>query len=403
MNKAELLGREQRSDRLHRQVQQAIAHSTADACWSWPKQRFEELALALFEHQFQGCAAYGRYCRGRGVSPSSISSWREIPAVPTDVFRSVDLCSFPTQDSELLFMTSGTTSGSRGRHYLRRSDTYLASLSAWFRTFLLVGGAAPKVVVFAPSAAQDPSSSLSFMLQWAVDAEGAPGSGFFWDSQGPRLAAGLKAMRQAQDLAQPVLVLGTARALQALLEGLVSGALGDRLELPSGSLLMETGGFKGAARTLSRDLFYEGLSKVLGLPLAAIVSEYGMTELGSQGYQPCALTDHQPGTNEWSDLAASLPEGLDTAGQPRVFVFPPWCGVGAVDPQSLELLPDGERGLLRFWDLSNVDSICAIQTADVGVVRGGALSLLGRAPGATARGCSLAVDEVLKAASRTAE
>ncbi len=56
----------------------------------------------------------------------------------------------------------------------------------------------------------------------------------------------------------------------------------------------------------------------------------------------------------------------------------------------------GEIGLGRIVDLANVDSAVAIQTADrVRVLVEGQVELLGRLPGATARGCSIAIDEML--------
>ncbi len=388
-----------RSDALHEQLQRAISESVGDQRWVWSDERFDDLAGQVFEHQVLGNEAYSRYCRGRDVMPGDQGGWLDLPAVPTDVFRSVHLCTFPVEQSAVVFKTSGTTSGARGQHFLRRTDTYTASLALWMRTFLLPHGDEPRVVVLAPSAEQDAHSSLSFMLQWAVDIQGEAGSAFFWDSSGPLLAEAAQSLREASLEGQRVLVLGTARALQALLEGFVAGQLGAPPTLPVGSCLMETGGFKGAARTLSRELFYEGLSKALGLPLFTIISEYGMTELASQGYQPSLLMQVDREVKDYLHrLAAALPEGLDDEGLGRCFIFPPWCRVRSVDPQTLTILPEGERGLLRFWDLANVDSISVVQTADVGVVRGGAVVLAGRAPGATARGCSLAVDEVLAAA-----
>jgi hypothetical protein len=388
-----------RSDALHEQLQRAIAGSVGDQRWVWSDERFNKLSGQVFEHQALGSEAYSRYCRGRDVLPGAQGSWLDIPAVPTDVFRSLNLCSFPVEQSSVVFKTSGTTSGARGQHFLRRTDTYSASLALWMRTFLLPVDDEPRVVVLAPSAAQDAHSSLSFMLQWAVDVQGGPGSAFFWDSSGPMLVDAVQSLRAASIEGQPVLLLGTARALQALLEGFVAGQLGPPPTLPTGSRLMETGGFKGAARTLSREMFYEGLSKALGLPTFAIISEYGMTELASQGYQPSLLMKADGEVSDYLHrLAAALPEGLDDEGLGRCFIFPPWCRVRSVDPQTLKILPEGERGLLRFWDLANVDSISVVQTADVGVVGGGAMVLAGRAPEATARGCSLAVDEVLAAA-----
>jgi hypothetical protein len=49
-------------------------------------------------------------------------------------------------------------------------------------------------------------------------------------------------------------------------------------------------------------------------------------------------------------------------------------------------------------DLANFNSVTSILTEDVGVAAGDGFLLLGRAEGAQARGCSLAVEEFLQAA-----
>lgn len=344
------------SDPLHDAVQQAIA---ADA---WTDAVFEDLARRLFAHQFAGCAPYRRFCEGRGVTPDTLVDIDAIPAVPTDVFKTVPLATFPPEDAVATFLTSGTTVGTRGRHLLRRLDTYEASLAPWLRTWLAPDDE-PLVLALAPSFEDDPHSSLGYMISWAVEHVGAPGSRHCFTADGPDLAAFEDAIGDG-----PVLVLATARALQHALETRLAAG---PLPLPPGSRVMETGGFKGATRTLSREDFYAGLATGFAIPEAAIISEYGMTELGSQGY---------------------------ARGQ-RELVFPPWCRVSAVDPDTLGVLPDGQRGLLRFVDLVNVDSVIAVQTADVGVVTPKGVLLEGRAPGSTPRGCSLAVDEILRGVS----
>ena len=63
------------------------------------------------------------------------------------------------------------------------------------------------------------------------------------------------------------------------------------------------------------------------------------------------------------------------------------------------LVAAGERGILVHCDLANYNSVSTILTEDVGLWAGGGFLLLGRAEGAAAKGCSLAVDEFVKAAS----
>jgi len=67
----------------------------------------------------------------------------------------------------------------------------------------------------------------------------------------------------------------------------------------------------------------------------------------------------------------------------------------AVDPTTLEPVPDGEPGILCHVDLANALSVVAVQTEDVGVMEGRRFRLLGRAAGAEPRGCALALADLL--------
>jgi hypothetical protein len=68
-----------------------------------------------------------------------------------------------------------------------------------------------------------------------------------------------------------------------------------------------------------------------------------------------------------------------------------------VDPVNLEPVARGEQGLLRHFDLANVDSAMAVQTLDVGRELGDGFELLGRAHGAAQRGCSELMRDVTPA------
>jgi hypothetical protein len=137
--------------------------------------------------------------------------------------------------------------------------------------------------------------------------------------------------------------------------------------LPRGSRAMETGGFKGRARIVSREELYVRLCDRFGIGPEAIVAEYGMTELGSQYY------DRVPDDGPLSD---------------RRKVSPPWLRARVVGPDRATL-PYGEIGSILHVDLANRSSCIAIQTEDLGVQYDDGLVLLGRAADAELRGCSL--------------
>jgi hypothetical protein len=83
-------------------------------------------------------------------------------------------------------------------------------------------------------------------------------------------------------------------------------------------------------------------------------------------------------------------------------VEPPWARVVPVHPETLAPVEEGAIGIARIEDLANVDSAFAILAQDRVRRASGGFELLGRAPGAPARGCSIALDEILSGTERRA-
>ena len=137
---------------------------------------------------------------------------------------------------------------------------------------------------------------------------------------------------------------------------------------------MQTGGYKGKSREVAPGALRSSVAGAFAVDERAVVGEYGMTELSSQF---------------WEATAAS------PGARPGVYVEPPWARVVPVDPVTLAPVPEGDTGIARIEDLANVDSAMAVVAQDrVRRVSGG-FELLGRSPGASPRGCSIAVDEML--------
>ena len=83
---------------------------------------------------------------------------------------------------------------------------------------------------------------------------------------------------------------------------------------------------------------------------------------------------------------------------PSVKRGPHWIRSRVIDPISGREMPRGERGILAHTELGNYNAVTTILTEDVGVATDDGFVLLGRAQGAQAKGCSLAVEDFLKAA-----
>jgi hypothetical protein len=337
---------------------------------------FGDLARRVFAYNHSHIPAYAAYCAARGHGPSDPAHWTDIPAVPTAAFKEVALRA-DGATTERVFRTSGTTRGPerRGEHHVADLSLYRASLRPTFEAFVLPDGARLPVFSLIPAAGQLPDSSLAFMIEDVMARFGAGGAPFA-TLDGLDLPGLSRSLDAAAVDRRPVLLLGTSAAFIHWLDALVAD--GRRHALPDGSRLMDTGGYKGGGRTIAPDELRRGYEDRLGIPPHYCVNEYGMTEMLSQLYDT-ALADHQARRR-----------------RPPRKAGPAWVRSIAVDPETLEPLRPGESGLLRHMDLANIGSVAAIQTEDLGRVDEHGLVLEGRATGAMPRGCSMAMDLLLR-------
>ncbi|HLK84906.1 MAG TPA: hypothetical protein VKT27_00240 [Candidatus Binataceae bacterium] len=345
-----------------------------------PKQAcFEALALQVFRHQFDTVSPYREYCQSRGVNPNRIDSIDRIPPLSTVAFKYADLTDSVTPlpaAGGRTFSTSGTTAGpdERGRHRVPCVDIYRASAVGHLRRMLFADGARMLVLSLHPTADRMPESSLGQMISWAMEEFGLGQGRCVADRKGVDTVAAIDVLRGAQRDRAPVCVMTTTAALAALFDALRTAHA--RLALPAGSRLMDTGGAKGQRLPLGADEVVERSVALLGLEPSCVINEYGMTEMCSQLY------DATPFNSRRADDPAR-----------RRKLGPPWLDAAAVDPISLERVPDGNPGLLRFFDLANVGSISAILTGDLGVVENGLVQVIGRAADGEARGCALGIEQ----------
>jgi hypothetical protein len=295
------------------------------------------------------------------------------PALPTDVFRYTRVAAHsPTSDAKL-FMTSGTTHQSKGTHPL--ADTALYDKAAFLaaRHTLFMDHVPMRLVILAPSEQQAPHSSLAYMLARFGEWFGQGESIYVWRDNHLDMALLCTSLKDACQVSQPVALLGTSLAFAHALD-----ALGSTWSLPPTSRIMLTGGSKGTSREVSSDSFRLEVGKAFGIQSPYIVSEYGMTELCSQLYDLTLQRHH----NHQPVL-------------PGTFWSPGWTRARVIDPRTGAECPDGEVGVIRIDDLANLDTVCAIQTSDLGIHTSDGLVLLGRSADAVPRGCSLEADSHL--------
>ena len=323
--------------------------------------------------QREHAAPYAKLCASHGTAEAP-SHPREFPAIPTDIFRYAHVSSFDAAATTRVFRTSGTTNGARGEHSFCDLTLYDAAALRAAKYALFPDVKRMRVLCLTPAPSELRDSSLSYMLGLFVDTVGDVASRFFISNDRIDVDALKLSLARAMEENIPVALLGTSFAFVHADEALAY----DRYALPEGSRIMQTGGFKGRSREFSPHEMRAMLSTRYGVPDALIVSEYGMTELSSQMYE-----------NTLRDALRHEPT------RPRRLWVPPWVRVEIVHPETLAPVPHGEIGILRIDDMANLDSVCALQTADLAREDEYGVELLGRAPGAVPRGCSLAIDEIL--------
>lgn len=343
---------------------------------------FSDLALRLFRLQFSSNVLYRSLCEARGIAPRAVTNWREIPAVPAAAFKELSLSCLAPATGTVEFRSSGTTMRNRSRHIHNAESLalYEASLLPWFERHVLADVAklvAEEVIVaparlpmlfLTPERALAQDSSLVYMFDAVAREFGADDSLFVGRSQEGwivDLDRAVFAIRKSTCANRPLVILGAAFNFVHLLEHFAANDM--RYCLARGSRVIETGGYKGQAREIPKAELHALITKYLGIAPEYIVTEYGMCELSSQAYNPIAGESKEAGA----------------------FRFPPWARAQIISPETGLEVADGGKGLVRVIDLANVYSVLAVQTEDLGVRRGSGFELVGRAPQAAARGCSL--------------
>lgn len=308
---------------------------------------FETTALEVFAWQYQQVEIYRLYCDSIRRTPQSVNTLAEIPFLPIDFFKSHEvICK--GMDAVKIFESSGTTSQVSSKHLVADLAIYEQSFKKCFKQYY---GDVKDYVVLAmlPSYLERGNSSLVYMAQSLIEDSRQSASGFFLNNF-EKLFGLLKQLKDGQ---QKVLLLGVTFALLDFADVY-------QIDFPD-LIVMETGGMKGRREELTRQEIHEQLKTAFGVK--QIHSEYGMTELLSQGY----------------------------SNGNGVFTTPAWMKVltrDVYDPFALQT--GASSGAVNIIDLANVYSCSFIATGDLAKIGAdGSFEILGRIDNAELRGCNL--------------
>jgi len=329
---------------------------------------FQDLALEVFQFQYQHNSIYKTYVDTLKFNPYKINKLPDIPFLPIRFFKThrIKTTDFETADE---FQSSGTTQTIQSRHLIKDMKLYRQSFKKGFELFY---GPVDDwcIIGLLPSYLERTNSSLVFMVSELIRMSDHEQSGFYLYEY-EKLHNTLKDLEEKK---QKTLLIGVTFALLDF---------GGKYSFPlKHTIIMETGGMKGRRKELVREEVHQLLKN--NFQVDVIHSEYGMTELLSQAY--------------------SKGNG--------VFYCPPWMKVlvrdeeDPFDVQSSESgvqsplkadsrlpTPDSKlsvKGVINVIDLANIYSCAFIATDDAGkLYDDGSFEVIGRIDNSDIRGCSL--------------
>ena len=311
---------------------------------------FEQVALQVFGYQYNAVPVYKQFCNSLKRTPENVNTIADIPFLPVQFFKSHKVITTGFE-AQKVFESSTTTGATPSQHFVADVSLYEES---YLKAFELFYGSPSQYCFLAllPSYLDRGTSSLLYMADDLIKRSNNPLSCFInkdFDELNRRIHA-------AKQLNQKIFLLGVTYALLDFAEQHPTNL--------SGSIIMETGGMKGRRKEITRQEIHNILTNAFNVD--AIHSEYGMTELLSQGY----------------------------SNGNGIFRCPPWMRIIARDPYDpFSYVEPGTTGALNIIDLANLYSCAFIAVSDLGkVYADGSFEVLGRIDSAEIRGCNLMYD-----------
>lgn len=326
---------------------------------------FDALALDIFAYQFEANLPYRAYCEALGKTPRNVDDWRDIPAFPTESFKTELVTSFPFDEAVMAQLTGGTTAIKRGQIFrdeiglkLVLEANRIMTAACLFPDFET--GQRCRVLILAPSPEMAPSMGMAIGMEETRRHFGTPDSRFLLSHSGIDVAALVAALSEAEASRVPVAMIGSTSAFVFFFNACVER--GVSFHLPAGSRIGDGGGYRGRFGEMTQEDYLRLAWEVLGIPFSHCVNVLGMAESA---------------TNFFDDTLRCA-----VAGEPsrRMRRCPPWTRTVAVSVDTLNALPPGEIGLLRHYDVVNLPTVLAVQTDNLGYTAAdGSFQIVGRA------------------------
>jgi hypothetical protein len=327
---------------------QAVVKEFVNNIFSVTPENFPTETLQIFTEQYKSNIVYRNWIDALHIQPHAIQTVNDIPYLPISFFKTHNVVT-GRFEPEVIFKSSGTTQTINSRHLVKDIEVYKQSFIKGFKHFY--GDINEWCIIgLLPSYLERTGSSLVMMVDELIKQSQHTESGFYlYDFA--KLANKLQQLESRQ---QKTLLIGVTFALLDFAEQFP-------MKLDH-TIIMETGGMKGRRKEMIRQEVHDILTQRLGVE--KIHSEFGMTELLSQGY--------------------SYGDGI--------FKTVPWMKVLIRDEDDPLTIKQKGRGLINVIDLANIYSCSFTATDDVGTLyEDGTFEVLGRFDNSDVRGCSLMV------------
>ena len=311
---------------------------------------FNDIALNIFNYQYENNKIYKQYVDLLDVNYKKISNINEIPFLPIEFFKTHKILS-NSKKIKQIFYSSGTTTSIRSKHYITDLNIYKESFIKSFNYFY---GNISKYCILGllPNYHENKNSSLIYMMKNFIELSNCKSSGFYIDNYNDLY----KTIINLKNKNKKYILIGVSYALMDFSEKF-------NLDLSDG-ILIETGGMKGKRKELTKKELHSIFKN--NFKIENVHSEYGMTELLSQAY--------------------SKGNGI--------FEAPKWMKIlirDIYDP--LSFLENGKTGGINIIDLANINSCSFIETKDLGKLNNlQQFEILGRFDDSDIRGCNLLVN-----------
>ena len=305
---------------------------------------FWAIAKELFDFQISYNLILSDYLTSINVQSRKLHFY----FLPISLFKTHNVKTGNWQE-ELIYLSSGTTTSIRSRHFIRSKLFYLDNAKSIFQKAY---GNIRDIcfLCLLPSYLNNKASSLIDMCTYFIESSRYSQSGFYLDDY-DKLN---RTVNYNETNNIPTLLIGVSFALLDFVQRF-------QYESLIHVKIMKTGGMKGTSKDINGSELDDILKSAFGV--SHILAEYGMTECQSQLYS------HNGQSYEQNDKMKMIISDVS-------------------DPFSY--LERNKTGRINIIDLANLDTCAFIATDDLGFIdKNNKIHILGRLDYSDLRGCNM--------------